>query len=404
MATNALPKTTTARRRKTKTLTTTDRVQAILAPLASLRLTVVLLAVAVFVIFIITLQQATHDMWEIKSQHYSSLLVTVPFEEVLVERWFSDTPPVPGAFVMPSGLTLIVLMLMNLTAAHLLRFRLQATGLKLWIGSIIAVLGAGFTWAIVFNTTTETLLNGKPPIPYDRMWMILQGIIALLLGACVLGFFFVGKRDDAGQGGRIEKILMASLALMMGIVLVAVVLLGEETFVNREGMRIVWQLTQATAAGLVCLVASIMLFRRKGGIVLLHIGLAGLMANELFVSLTNEETQMSITEGQTVAVASDIRETEIVVVDQSDEQFDKFVRLPFDQILKPSGGDEFRYQAVTHKDLPFTVEVLRYFENASIERQRPGLDPGIETDGILSRFVASKGRSATGVSADQEVD
>ena len=181
MATNALPKTTSARRRKTKTLTTTDRVQAILAPLASLRLTVVLLAVAVFVIFIITLQQATHDMWEIKSQHYSSLLVTVPFEEVLVERWFSDTPPVPGAFVMPSGLTLIVLMLMNLTAAHLLRFRLQATGLKLWIGSIIAVLGAGFTWAIVFNTTTETLLNGKPPIPYDRMWMILQGIIALLL-------------------------------------------------------------------------------------------------------------------------------------------------------------------------------------------------------------------------------
>ena len=404
MATNALPKNTTARRKQSKTLTATDYVQAILAPLASLRLTVVLLTVSVFVIFIITLQQATHDMWEIKSQHYSSLLVTVPFQELVIERWFPDAPPVPGAFVMPSGLTLIVLMLMNLTAAHLLRFRLQASGVKLWVGAAIALLGAFFTWAIVFNTTTETLLNGKPPIPYDTMWLILQGIIGLLLTACVVGFFFVGKRKDTGGGGRIEKMIMASLALIMGIVLIAIVLLGKDTFVNREGMRIVWQLTQATAAGLVCLVASILLFRRKGGIVLLHIGLAGLMANELFVSLTNEETQMSITEGETVAVASDIRETEIVVIDQSDDQFDKFVRLPSDQFLKTTGGDEMRYQAVSHDDLPFTVEVLKHIENANLVRQRPALDSGIETDGVLRRWVALDANSANGVSADQAVD
>jgi ABC-type transport system involved in cytochrome c biogenesis permease subunit len=404
MATNALPTNTTARRRKSKTLTMADRVQAILAPLASLRLTVVLLSVSVFVIFIITLQQATHDMWEIKSQHYSSLLVTVPFEEVVVERWFPDAPPVPGAFVIPSGLTLIVLMLMNLTAAHLLRFRLQATGLKLWVGAVIAALGAVFTWAIVFNTTTETLLNGRPPIAYDTMWLILQGMIGLLLGACIVGFFVVGKRDESGGNGRIEKTIMASLAFIMGIVLVAVVLLGKDTFVNREGMRIVWQLTQATAAGLVCLVASVMLFRRKGGIVLLHIGLAGLMANELFVSLTNEETQMQIAEGETVAVASDIRATELVVIDQSDDQFDKFVRFPSDQILTPIDGDEVRYQVATHEDLPFTVEVLRYIQNANLVRQRPALDSGIETDGVLRRWVALDANSANGVSANQAVD
>ena len=409
MATNALPKnkaagTKTARRSKNQPMTMTDRVQAIITPLASLRLTVTLLAVSVFAIFIITLQQATHDMWEIKSQHYSSLLVTVPFDEILVERWFPDAPPVPGAFVMPSGLTLIVLLLMNLSAAHLLRFRLQADGLKLWAGAAIAVLGAFFTWAIVFNTTTETLLNNKPPIPYDTMWMILQGIIGLLLAACVVGFFFVGKKDSDGGSRRIEKTIMASLALIMGIVLVAIVLLGKDTFVNREGMRIVWQLTQATAAGLVCLVASIMLFRRKGGIVLLHLGLAGLMANELYVSLTNEETQMQITEGQTVAVASDIRATEIVVIDQSDGEFDKFVRLPADQFLKTSGTDAVRYQPVTQDDLPFTVEVLKFVENADLVRQRPALDSGIETDGVLRRWVALDASSANGVSSDQSVD
>lgn len=405
MATNALPQTKTARRRKTKALTATDRIQLFLAPLASLRLTVVLLAVSVFVIFIITLQQATHDMWEIKSQHYSSLLVTVPFDEIFVERWFPDTPPVPGAFVMPSGLTLIVLLLMNLSAAHLLRFRLQASGLKLVVGTVVALVGALFTWAIVFNTTTETLLNNQPPIPYDRMWMILQGIIGLLLGACVIGFFVVGKKDPEAGGGRIEKVIMASLALMMGIVLVAIVLLGRDTFVNREGMRIVWQLTQATAAGLVCLVASIMLFRRKGGIVLLHLGLAGLMANELFVSLTNEETQMQIAEGETVSVAKDIREAEIVVIDQSDDEFDKFVRLPADQFLKTFGsGSELRFQPVSHQELPFTVEVLRYIKNANLVRQRPALDSGIKTDGVLRRWVALDAGAANGVNADQAVD
>lgn len=404
MASNALPQTKTNRRRKTKTLTTADRVQLFLAPLASLRLTVVLLAVSVFAIFIITLQQATHDMWEIKSQHYSSLLVTVPFDEVLVERWFPDMPSVPGAFVMPSGLTLIVLMLMNLSAAHLLRFRLQASGLKLVIGAIVAMVGALFTWAIVFNTTTETLLNNKPPIPYDVMWMILQGIIGLLLGACVIGFFVVGKKDSEAGGGRIEKVIMASLAVMMAVVLVAVVLLGRDTFVNREGMRIVWQLTQATAAGLVCLVASIMLFRRKGGIVLLHLGLAGLMANELFVSLTNEETQMRILEGETVSVAQDIREVEIVVVDQSDDQFDKFVRLPPDQFLKKSGSDgQFRYQPVSHEELPFSVEVLRYFENGSM-REKLNLGIGIETDGVSKKWFAVDKKSANGVSPSQAVD
>lgn len=404
MATNALSRSTSSRRSTSKTLTTSDRVRAILTPLASLRLTVVLLAVSVFAVFIITLQQATHDMWEIKSQHYSSLLVTVPFDEVVVERWFPKAPPIPGAFVMPSGLTLIVLMLMNLTAAHMLRFRLQADGLKLWVGAMIAGLGAFFTWAIVFNTTTETLLNNQPPIPYDTMWLILQGIIGLLLGACIVGFFFVGKKNEATGGGRIEKIIMASLALIMGIVLIAIVLLGKDTFVNREGMRIVWQLTQATAAGLVCLVASVMLFRRKGGIVLLHLGLAGLMANELYVSLTNEETQMQIAEGQTVAVASDIRATEIVVIDQSDKEVDKFVRIPADQFLKTSGSDAVRFDPVTHQELPFTVEVLKYIENANLVRPQLAVDRGIETDGVLRRWVARDASSANGVSANQTVD
>ena len=366
MATNALPQKTTRSRRQAKEMTAIDYVQAVLAPLASLRLTVALLGISVFVIFIITLQQATHDMWEIRKDHYSSLMVTVPFEEVLVERWFPDTPPVPGAFVMPSGLTLIVLMLMNLTAAHLLRFRLQASGLKLWVGVAIAALGAAFTWAIIFNTTTETLLNNKPPIPYDRMWLILQGIVALLLAACIIGFFVVGKKEESLGGGRIEKMIMASMAFLMGLVLLAIILLGKDTFVNREGMRIIWQLTQATAAGLVCLVASILLFRRKGGIVLLHIGLAALMGNELYVSLTNEETQMQIAEGETVAVASDIRAMEIVVIDQSDAEVDKFVRIPADQFLKTVGGEQngdedLRYQAVSQEDLPFKIEVLKVY-------------------------------------------
>ena len=64
--------------------------RAILAPLASLKLTVFLLVLAVFVVFIATLQQTRMDMWTVKSMHYANWIVPVDYQTLFVQRWFPD--------------------------------------------------------------------------------------------------------------------------------------------------------------------------------------------------------------------------------------------------------------------------------------------------------------------------
>ena len=392
MATNTIPQSRTRTADQGAVLTATDIAQAILAPLSSLRLTVVLLGLSVLVTFLITLQQSSRDMWEIKNEHFSSLMVEVPFQSIVVQRWFPDADPVPGSFVIPSGFTLIVLLLMNLISAHLLRFRLQASGGRLIGGLVVAAIGALFTWAIIFNTQSATTFQAKPPIPYLQMWYLLQGILGLLVAVGVGGFFMVAK------GRRIEKLLVASLTLVVGIALMAVLLLGEKAFIGKEGMRIVWQLAQATAAGLVCLVAAVLIFRRKGGMVVLHLGIAGLLANEIYVSVTNEETQMQMVEGETLNLANDIRVTELAIIDQSDSEFDRIVVVPESKLLDED------LAKIEHPELPFNIEVLRFIDNADMVRKIPGRESGIASDGLFRDYTAIESTKASGVSSDQGVD
>ncbi len=392
MATDSISQSRTRAADQGQDLTATDIVQAILTPLSSLRLTVVLLGLSVLVTFLITLQQSERDMWEIKNDHFSSVLVQVPFQTIMVRSWFPDAPPLPGSFVIPSGFTLIVLLLMNLIAAHMLRFRLQASGGRLIGGLVVAAIGALFTWAIIFNTRSATTFQAEPPIPYRQMWYVLQVMLGLLVAAGGLAFFAVGK------GKRIEKLLVATLTLIVGIALAAVVLLGEDAFIGKEGMRIVWQLAQSTAAGLVCLVAAVLIFRRKGGMVILHLGIAGLLVNEIYVSVTNDETQMQIAEGETVNIATDIRATELAVIDQSDDAFDQIVVVPENQLM----DDDLA--TIEHPELPFNIEVLRYVENADLVRKIPGQDSGIASDGLFRDYTAIAKTVASGAGSDQSAD
>ena len=97
----------------------TDVAKAILAPLASLKLTVVLLVLAVVVIFVATIDQTRNDILEVKHKHFESPVVLVPFQTFFVPRWFPEYQNVPGGFYIPSGVSILVMMLLNLTACAL---------------------------------------------------------------------------------------------------------------------------------------------------------------------------------------------------------------------------------------------------------------------------------------------
>ena len=372
-------------------ITPTDIAHAILAPLASLKLTVCLLVLGVVVVFIATLDQTRADVYTVKMKHFEHLFVSVPFQTFFVPRWSPDRQNIPGGFYIPSGLTVLVLMLMNLSAAHLLRFRLQATGKKLVLGFIVAAFATFLTWAVIFNVQNENGFQSQPPLSWTQMWRMLQiGLLGLGI-ASVASFFAINKTRDT------ERLLLGLSALTCGSLLGVTLFLGEKAFIGDSAMRILWQLIQATMAALVSYLACLVLFRRKAGIVLLHLGIAGLMLNEIYVTVTNDEQRMSIIEGQTVSQAVDIRATEMAIIDTSDPEFDNIVVIPGNQLQQG--------EYISNDELPFDVRCVRYMPNSNVPRIPPGLDgDNLADKGIGTAYQAIDLPPSAGTDADQAVD
>jgi hypothetical protein len=384
MASTTTNRATSYRTADRETLSIADAVRAILLPLASLKLTVPLLMLATLVTFIATVDQTRHDILDVKHKHFQNVFVEVPFQTFFVERWFPSYQNVPGYFYIPSGVTILVLMLLNLTAAHVLRFRLQASGKKLAVGIIAMLLASGLTWAVIFNAQNPIGVQGKPPIEWSTMWVLLQ--IAVLAIACAAAFgFFAMDRTRAA-----ERVLLAIGAIVLGGLLAVTFFMPGQGFIGDSAMRILWQLAQATIAAVGGLVACLILFNRKAGIVLLHLGVAGLMLNEIYVHTCNEEHQMTISEGETVNVAMDIRETELAVIDTSDPETDLIVAVP--------GAKLQREEVISADDLPFDIKPVEYFPNSDV---RKNTGNSLATTGIGKRWETVAAKGSTGMGSQQ---
>jgi len=103
----------------------------------SLRLTVILLALSLLLVFIATLDQVNLGVWAVQQKYFHSLFVMarIPGTAVAV-------PVFPGGYFI-GGLLLI-----NLIAAHLYRFRLEWRKSGIWLahaGLILLLLGELFT-------------------------------------------------------------------------------------------------------------------------------------------------------------------------------------------------------------------------------------------------------------------
>lgn len=385
MATSSLSNRASA---QTQSMTVIDIAKAIIAPLASLKLTVFLLVLAVFITFVATLDQTRSDVYIVKMKHFDNLFVEVPFQTFFVPRWFPNHQNIPGSFYLPSGLSVLVLMLMNLSAAHLLRFRLQAKGKQLLIGLLATGFATFLTWAIIFSGQGGDGLQSSPPLSWQQLWITMQmGVLLLGLG-CIYACVTMGKDR------KIERIMLGISAATLIAVFGGTMLLGEDAFIGDSAMRILWQLIQATVAALVAYAACVILFRRKAGIVLLHLGVAGLMLNEIYVTTTNEEQRMSIGEGQTMSHALDIRATEMAIIDVSDPEFDSIVTIPGKLLEKQD--------LIVSEELPFDVKCLQYLPNSDIARINT--DNTLSNAGIGLAWAATPIPISTGTDTDQSVD
>jgi hypothetical protein len=127
--------------------------------LASLRLTVVLFALSLVLVFFGTLAQVDAGIWTVVKQYFRCFYVWIPlqlivqFGRVFFPAIFSKTMTISGAIPFPGGWTLGFLLLANLLAAHAMRFRVtwkRAGVLVLHFGLILMLVGEFITgvWAI----------------------------------------------------------------------------------------------------------------------------------------------------------------------------------------------------------------------------------------------------------------
>ena len=88
-----------------------------LRAVGSLKLTVVLLVLAIWVVFCGTLAQVDDGVWSAVKTYFRSLYIAIPFQIFFPRSW-----SVPGRFPFPGGWLIGGILVVNLLAAHAVRF------------------------------------------------------------------------------------------------------------------------------------------------------------------------------------------------------------------------------------------------------------------------------------------
>lgn len=164
--------------------------KTIFAPLASLKLTVVLLAMSVFLVFAGTVAQVDNAIHAVVEENFRTWYTT--FE---LQSFFPKTFGIPEAARIPfaGGKTIGVLLLANLLAAHLVRFRVKGKGVRLAAGVVVLAAAAVFTGVIVKGVFVPEIAMTEGDATLRVLYRLLKGFAAAvaLLTGCILVF---GKR------------------------------------------------------------------------------------------------------------------------------------------------------------------------------------------------------------------
>ncbi|MGE5193958.1 MAG: hypothetical protein ACM3U2_15800, partial [Deltaproteobacteria bacterium] len=399
--------------------TVKQALRRVLMPLASLKLTVALLALAMFIVFAGTLAQTNKDIWVVVREYFRTPVAWIDFQVFFPKSFFPDMGPVPGGFYFPGGWLIGFLMAVNLLAAHSVRFTVQTSGARLNAGLAVIGLGCLATWLVIASGSRDGL-QGAAFFEWSTLWVIVK----FLLFALALGGVYLVTRLSAEQ--RVERRLVGVLTTVLGALAAWLFWEGDQVSLGNSSMRILWQLLQGGLAGLVLLAGCWLAFQKRAGIVLLHAGIGLMMFSELLVGTLAVETRMSITEGEAVNFVQDLHTSELVVAQPLDRDQEQVVAVRQSMLLRgsklehpflpawsyeslPEGvqrllGCRYGEKVIRHEYLPFDVEVVRYFKNSAVPRRvKPGED-NPATAGIGTEFVVEERPTGTGTDAEAKVD
>ena len=134
-----------AQGRRDTTITVEKVLSWILQDFASLQLTVILFLLGIFVIWVGTTAQTDAEIWQVVDRYFRSFFMEVNFRYVFPAQFFpAYLHNLPGKFYAPGGMCVGLMMMLNLLAAHLWRFKVQASGTRL-----MARLGMTLFWDLI---------------------------------------------------------------------------------------------------------------------------------------------------------------------------------------------------------------------------------------------------------------
>jgi ABC-type transport system involved in cytochrome c biogenesis permease subunit len=389
-----------------------DFVNAMLAPLASLKFTVVLFAMAIFIVLAGTLGQTEADIWQIIDHYFrmpgrldaytdtplawfEAAFASIQLKIFFPKSFFPEMPEYAWLdyhFYFPKGWVIGALMFVNLIAAHVVRFRMQARGPRLVAGAIVLALGGLLTYAVVHTGAlgNEVGVQDAAWLDWDAIWTLTKvSLAALWLAIAVLII-----RMDPEK--KVLRIGLGAAEVAFGAALVWLFTLGNDFALDESSMRILWQLIKATSAGVVLLVGCLMMFKQRAGIVLLHAGVGLMMFSELLVGLSAVESQITAQEGQSKNYSEDTREVELAVVDRSATDTDEVVVVD-QRRLK-------REEIVSDDALPFDVKLVEYIPNSpGLRNLKPG-EANPATAGVGLKAIPIAEARSVGTDTNQRVD
>ena len=323
-------------------------VRVVVAALASLRLTVVLLFLSLVLVFAGTLAQVDHDVWYVVQSYFRVWLARFELRIFFPRAWGIAEAI---AFPFPGGKLLGTALAINLLSAHALRFKVAARGRRLWFGWGLIAVGAALTYAVIASGANITAGSELSPRFANALWHALRA--ALGGGALTLAYVLALTRLEARKSAAWWLWLLAAAVDGLLAALAVYLFLHPEARLDASGLRILWQLAKAGAATVVLACGCWAAFRKRAGIVLLHGGIGLVMFTELYTAQYAVEARMSIPEGGTAYYADDIREVELAFTDASRDAVDRTTIIPGSLLVSAARTGE----TISHPELPWDVRV-----------------------------------------------
>ena len=364
--------------------------------LGSLKLTVILFAFSLLIVLVGTLAQDEMNMVEVKARYFTSWIAKLHIDDLFPKAFFPHDSPIAifklAWIPVPGGALIGFLLMANLIAAKATRFKIHAKGNQLVAGSVAMLIGAAIAAAVIFTGHSSDGLQGTPPMEYSTLWKF---ILASCAGGAFAAFTFGINHDN-----MFFRCLM--LATTVGLAVFVVYSLVTGFRIGDPGLRIVWQLTKGLGAGIVMLIGCQLLFNKQGGNVLLHMGIALLMAGQFHFGDRQLEQRLSLVEGESTNTLINLDKIELTFSQFIDDE-EKVIAIPGSRLRAAKKAD----LVIKDASLPVDIRVLEFYENHRLgetpaDNQSPADEP-IPNKGLGLKYTVESLRKHGGTDSEMNV-